>query len=432
MSSEVASETEMNALRPRTWCFDLMLHMQEMSGQGEVREVFCSILRDATDRKKIPGLHRCSFSYGAPEQGCLARISGFLHALGKISYQFVCSWIIDDRIHGDIKWTPVEPGRRVDWTKHEKIIEICDACNGVSRRLEDWAGDSSAPVNRGGRPKKTPAPADEGTENAAAASAPKQRGRPPIPPPVETDTPIQKTMRAMLHRWPAENVNQMCQVMLTDVGSWAGETKNSQVQRLVTMSNHQELASRLFIAPRATETAADPQPEPAVDMPELADLRATLNSISMWKVKRLCECVFPPPEDLVVRGLSKRERITTLLSRPVEVARALAATEPEAPPAPTPPPPPPPLPPPPPPDEVAAAAAPACAGTMPPPAPRQPLAAAARASGAPCIDQVQTPEQPRHADCIGSCWLPYPRPHLELLSLLHINRVHSLERCLAR
>ena len=103
MSSEVASETEMNALRPRTWCFDLMLHMQEMSGQGEVREVFCSILRDATDRKKIPGLHRCSFSYGAPEQGCLARISGFLHALGKISYQFVCSWIIDDRIQGDIK-----------------------------------------------------------------------------------------------------------------------------------------------------------------------------------------------------------------------------------------------------------------------------------------------------------------------------------------
>ena len=119
MSSEVASETEMNALRPRTWCFDLMLHMQEMSGQCEVREVFCSILRDATDRKKIPGLHRCSFSYGAPEQGCLARISGFLHALGKISYQFVCSWIIDDRIHGDI---------------NERQLSLADECTGQSMK----------------------------------------------------------------------------------------------------------------------------------------------------------------------------------------------------------------------------------------------------------------------------------------------------------
>ena len=98
MSSEMqeqqmsSSASALEQLRPRTWRFDLKLHMQPLSGPHEVQAAFRSILNDAIDRIEI-GLDQCSFSYGAPEEYCLADISGFLHGFNKISYPAVRTWI---------------------------------------------------------------------------------------------------------------------------------------------------------------------------------------------------------------------------------------------------------------------------------------------------------------------------------------------------
>ena len=73
MSSEMqeqqmsSSASALEQLRPRTWRFDLKLHMQPLSGPDEVQAVFRSILNDAIDRIEI-GLDQCCFSYGAPEE----------------------------------------------------------------------------------------------------------------------------------------------------------------------------------------------------------------------------------------------------------------------------------------------------------------------------------------------------------------------------
>ena len=109
----------------------------------------------------------------APEEDCLADISGFLHGFNKISYPAVRTWIFDDRIRGvyggEIKWTAVVPGRRGDWTKEKSITDIHAACNGNTRHMaswegkrsatngsmESWEGKSWATVDKGGRPRKS-------------------------------------------------------------------------------------------------------------------------------------------------------------------------------------------------------------------------------------------------------------------------------------
>ena len=76
MSSEMQEQQMSSAasaleqLRPRTWRFDLKLHMQPLSGPDEVQAVFRSILSDAIDRIEI-GLKRCSFLMVRPKKTVL-------------------------------------------------------------------------------------------------------------------------------------------------------------------------------------------------------------------------------------------------------------------------------------------------------------------------------------------------------------------------
>jgi hypothetical protein len=94
--------------------------MPLFSSPEEVCVVFRSILDDAQfspERFSIHNLKQCSFSYGVLE-GNVAKISGYLHASEKITEAAVRTWIFDNRIHGEIKWTAVMPGKYGDWKKH--------------------------------------------------------------------------------------------------------------------------------------------------------------------------------------------------------------------------------------------------------------------------------------------------------------------------
>ena len=76
-----------------------------------------------------------------------------------------------------------------DCRQHPAIKSIFAAYDGGTRCLEDWVGNSSGAVNRGGRQAKVSQPAD-GERGAAAvdSAAARQRGRPRRPPPVLEDS----------------------------------------------------------------------------------------------------------------------------------------------------------------------------------------------------------------------------------------------------
>jgi hypothetical protein len=96
-------------------------------------------------------LKESSFSHDLPEDG-LARISGYLHTNKQtlLADSAVRTWIFDDRIIGEIVWTPILPGKNGDWKQHSLIRSIVAACEDRdggtdigTRRLEEWVGKSS-------------------------------------------------------------------------------------------------------------------------------------------------------------------------------------------------------------------------------------------------------------------------------------------------
>jgi hypothetical protein len=107
-------------------------------------------------RTEINGLKESSFSHDLPEDG-LARISGYLYTNKQIllADSAVQTWIFDDRIIGEIVWTPILPGKNGNWKQHLLIIRgIVAACDGGTAtgtsRLEEWVGKSSDKIDRGG------------------------------------------------------------------------------------------------------------------------------------------------------------------------------------------------------------------------------------------------------------------------------------------
>ena len=128
----------------RTWHFHVNVRMPELSQQEEVGDVFKEILNAANDRLPICGLQQSSFSYHLPEDG-IAKIYGYLHVnkRSQLTEAAVRTWIFDDRIIGEIVWTPILPGRNGDWKKHELISGIfaaCDDCDIGTSCLEKHLG----------------------------------------------------------------------------------------------------------------------------------------------------------------------------------------------------------------------------------------------------------------------------------------------------
>ena len=292
-ATTIAVKESIDRLRPKTWRFDLTLQTPPLSGPDDVCALFRSILDDAqfsAGRCSIHALNQCSFAFGVPE-GDVAKISGYLHSSEKITEAAVRTWLFDDRIHGEIKWTAVLPGKYRDWKKHEHLADIFATCNGGGRRIEHWM--SSDPPDKGGRPRKTPAPADGGP-GGAAASVSRPRGRPPNPPLVAADSPEQAAVRARLHAMSADSVGDLCGVLLPQDRSWVGQPKLSQVEKLMAIHN-EELARLLGIAPAGTLPAAPP-PVPAADTPAQAALSARLRELPRRKLADVCRSVFPPTD----------------------------------------------------------------------------------------------------------------------------------------
>jgi hypothetical protein len=184
----------------------------------DVRDSFIQILETANTNMPIRELDQSSFTYAMPQDDASAKISGYLHVTrnGRLTEASVRTWIIDDRIRGEIKWTPIMPGIDVDWRKDKHIDDISRSCSGGTRRLYAWKLGSTV-TNKGGRPKKTQSQADGG-EGGAAAAAPKQLGRPRKPPPVDTDTPEQAAVRDRLIRLTAVNVKRLCSILFKRKG----------------------------------------------------------------------------------------------------------------------------------------------------------------------------------------------------------------------
>ena len=120
-ATTIAVKESLDRLCPKTWRFDLTLEMPLISGPDDVCSLFPSILDNAqfsAGRCSIHTLNQCLFAFGVPE-GDVAKISECLHASKKITEAAVQTWMFYNRIHGEIKWTAVMPGKYSDWKKHD-------------------------------------------------------------------------------------------------------------------------------------------------------------------------------------------------------------------------------------------------------------------------------------------------------------------------
>ena len=62
----------------RSYRLDVSVHLDPLSSQDDVCQLFKDILRAADARIKISGLENCAFSYNLPDDG-VAKISGYMH-----------------------------------------------------------------------------------------------------------------------------------------------------------------------------------------------------------------------------------------------------------------------------------------------------------------------------------------------------------------
>ena len=124
-----------------------------------------------------------------PDEG-LAKISGYVHVskTSRLYESAVRTWILDDRINGEIEWTPDLPGKNGDWNLSGSNIRSSRASLLPVMAAPDasrtgWA--TALWVNRGGRSAKASQAADgEGSAAAADSAAARPHGRQCRPPPV--------------------------------------------------------------------------------------------------------------------------------------------------------------------------------------------------------------------------------------------------------
>ena len=120
----------------RTYRFGVSVRIGILSGQEDRCYLFKDILNAAAGRLEISGSEQSSFSYDVPQDG-LGEISGYLHVNKTASFTeaAVRTWITDDRINGEDKWSPVLPGKNGNWKQHALINSIFADCNAGGTRL---------------------------------------------------------------------------------------------------------------------------------------------------------------------------------------------------------------------------------------------------------------------------------------------------------
>ena len=170
-------------IKTRTWYVEFVLEVtSEVSDvtddpDFDLAQRIKKILDAADQERKIRTLANVSFSYDAEHRwyGNIVNISGFIHASDQIRdcHGTVESYIQDSHVL-DQHWQPVsiEPCKHCNWWEHETIRGLVSACASGHRVRVDckWTGDTSAPVNKGGRPKKL-SNAEDAAAGAGAAGA---------------------------------------------------------------------------------------------------------------------------------------------------------------------------------------------------------------------------------------------------------------------
>ena len=86
----------------RSYRLDVSVHLDPLSSQDDVCQLFKDILRAADARIKIGGLENCAFAYNLPDDG-VAKISGYMHVNKASRLTEVSTWIFDERIIGSIE-----------------------------------------------------------------------------------------------------------------------------------------------------------------------------------------------------------------------------------------------------------------------------------------------------------------------------------------
>ena len=161
----------------------------------------------------------------------------------------VLTWILDDRISGEIEWTALDAsfawrkcGPEATSAHQEHIFAACDsaACDGCTRRLKDWVGNSSGVINSGGRQAKASQTADGvgGGAGPPPRTAPRRgraagaAGHSSCP---RTHSPEQAAARVRLLKMGASCLCKMYRTILPndrppDGRSLAGQPKQSLVE----------------------------------------------------------------------------------------------------------------------------------------------------------------------------------------------------------
>ena len=271
--------------------------MPDLSQPEEVRDIFKEILLSAHDQIPIRGLEQSSFSYCIPEDG-IAQILGYLHVNkeGKLTEDAVRKWISNDRIMGDVEWTPIRPGNHGDWMQHSLIRSVLaarDGCDGGtesgSRRLEDWVG--SEKIDKGGCPRQNRAPsanrgpAENGgseADPAGDAPPPRGRGRPARPSLVEEDSAAQAAVRSKLRSMLVDTLRAICTILIPNHKTTKRTPKESFVNLLVSMPDKLALlAAALCIAGESGAASQEPTDTSGavVSSQKNADTRAALRAI---------------------------------------------------------------------------------------------------------------------------------------------------------
>ena len=160
-SHDQLSPIQKKRIKTRTWYVKFMLQVSDVTDDPDfdVAQRIKKLLDASDQERNIRTLANVSFSYDAEHRwyGNMANISGFIHATGQIRECTVESFIQDSEVF-DMHWQPVfvQPGRHCNWWEHEIIRAFVSSCASGHRVRVDWkwTGDKSAPVNKGGRPKK--------------------------------------------------------------------------------------------------------------------------------------------------------------------------------------------------------------------------------------------------------------------------------------
>ena len=184
---------ESKRINPTTWHFEWGVSTATKSSQ-DVSSLFRTKLEAAQNQRNIRSLQVVCFSCKKCDDGDLVIISGFVHCKEPVRDVTIRAWSAvwtqgDENClapfpkegPNTIRWTACALGPGQTWRDHDDIKKFL---SDDTRVREDWGPvPSTAPVNKGGRPRKHPTTAGAAGAAATPAAASTAPSAPPSAPP---------------------------------------------------------------------------------------------------------------------------------------------------------------------------------------------------------------------------------------------------------